>query len=61
MPFDLVVSGMSPAGTGAAQDLSGSLAEAGATWWQECRPWAERLDRAGPMLRRAGQGPARGM
>jgi Luciferase-like monooxygenase len=61
MPFDLVVSGMSPAGTGATQDLFGSLAEAGATWRQECMPWDERLGRAGPMLRRAGQGPARDM
>jgi hypothetical protein len=29
------------------------------TWWQECMPWDERLERAGPMLRRAEQGPAR--
>jgi hypothetical protein len=45
------VSGMSPAGTGATQDLFGSLEEAGVTWWQECTPWDERLDRVGPMLR----------
>jgi alkanesulfonate monooxygenase SsuD/methylene tetrahydromethanopterin reductase-like flavin-dependent oxidoreductase (luciferase family) len=57
-PFDLVVGGMSPAGTGATQDLFGSLGEAGATWWQECMPWDERLERAGPILRRAEQGPA---
>ena len=58
-PFDLAVGGTSPAGPGAAQDLFGSLGEAGATWWQECMPWDERLERAGPMLRRAEQGPTR--
>jgi hypothetical protein len=58
-PFDLSVGGTSPAGTGATQDLFGSLGEAGVTWWQECMPWDERLERAGPMLRRAEQGPAR--
>ena len=60
-PFDLVAGGMSPAGTDAAHDLFGSLQEAGATWWQECMPWDERLDRVSPMLRRAEQGPAQGM
>jgi alkanesulfonate monooxygenase SsuD/methylene tetrahydromethanopterin reductase-like flavin-dependent oxidoreductase (luciferase family) len=60
-PFDLVVGGMSPAGTGSTRDMFGSLEEVGATWWQECMPWDERLGRAGPMLRRAEQGPARGM
>lgn len=58
-PFDLVVSGMSPAGTAATRDLFASLEAAGATWWQECMPWDERLDRAEPMLRRAEQGPTR--
>jgi hypothetical protein len=58
-PFDLSVGGASPAGTGATQDLFGSLGEAGVTWWQEYMPWDERLERAEPMLCRAEQGPAR--
>lgn len=54
-PFDLVISGTSPASPGAAADLTGSLERAGATWWNECL-WDD-LERAEPMLRRADQGP----
>jgi len=54
-PFDLVVSGMSPARPAAAGDLVGPLAEAGATWWCECM-WDD-LERAEPMTRRVDQGP----
>jgi alkanesulfonate monooxygenase SsuD/methylene tetrahydromethanopterin reductase-like flavin-dependent oxidoreductase (luciferase family) len=54
-PFDLVISGTSPAGPAAAADLMRSLERAGATWWNECL-WDD-LERAEPMLRRAGQGP----
>jgi alkanesulfonate monooxygenase SsuD/methylene tetrahydromethanopterin reductase-like flavin-dependent oxidoreductase (luciferase family) len=54
-PFDLVVSGTSPAGAAAAADLVGRLARAGATWWAECR-WDD-LERAEPMLRRVEGGP----
>jgi len=54
-PFDLVLSGMSPAGPAAATDLVGPLAEAGATWWAECQ-WDD-LERAEPMARRVDQGP----
>jgi alkanesulfonate monooxygenase SsuD/methylene tetrahydromethanopterin reductase-like flavin-dependent oxidoreductase (luciferase family) len=54
-PFDLVMSGMSPPGPAAAADLVGPLEPAGATWWAECM-WDD-LERAEPMLRRAGQGP----
>jgi alkanesulfonate monooxygenase SsuD/methylene tetrahydromethanopterin reductase-like flavin-dependent oxidoreductase (luciferase family) len=54
-PFDLVISGMSPAAPAAAADLVGSLAEAGATWWREGR-WDD-LERAEPMVRRVDQGP----
>jgi alkanesulfonate monooxygenase SsuD/methylene tetrahydromethanopterin reductase-like flavin-dependent oxidoreductase (luciferase family) len=54
-PFDLVMSATSPAGPGAAADLAGSLEQAGATWWNECR-WDD-LERAEPVLRRADQGP----
>jgi hypothetical protein len=56
-PFDLVISGMSPAARAAATDLVGPLAEAGATWWAECG-WDD-LERAEPMLRRIDQGPPR--
>jgi alkanesulfonate monooxygenase SsuD/methylene tetrahydromethanopterin reductase-like flavin-dependent oxidoreductase (luciferase family) len=54
-PFDLVMSGTSPAAAGAAADLTGPLAEAGATWWAECI-WDD-LERAEPMARRIDQGP----
>src|ERR1035441_2879974 len=56
-PFDLVVSGMSPADPAAAADLTGPLAQAGATWWAECR-WDD-LESADAMLRRTDQGPPR--
>ena len=35
-PFDLVMSGTTPARPAAAADLTGSLGQAGATWWAEC-------------------------
>jgi alkanesulfonate monooxygenase SsuD/methylene tetrahydromethanopterin reductase-like flavin-dependent oxidoreductase (luciferase family) len=54
-PFDLVMSGTSPAPPAAAADLVGPLAEAGATWWTECI-WDD-LERAEPMVRRVDQGP----
>jgi alkanesulfonate monooxygenase SsuD/methylene tetrahydromethanopterin reductase-like flavin-dependent oxidoreductase (luciferase family) len=54
-PFDLVMSGMSPADPGAAEDLTAELAQAGATWWAE-NLWTD-LESAAPMIRRAEQGP----
>ena len=57
-PFDLVMSGTTPASPAAAADLTGSLGQAGATWWAECL-W-EDLESAGPMIRRTEQGPPRG-
>jgi Luciferase-like monooxygenase len=54
-PFDLVMSGTSPAAPAAAADLVGPLAEAGATWWAEC-VWDD-LERAEPVVRRVDQGP----
>jgi alkanesulfonate monooxygenase SsuD/methylene tetrahydromethanopterin reductase-like flavin-dependent oxidoreductase (luciferase family) len=57
-PFDLVISGTTPAGPAAAADLAGSLGQAGATWWAECL-WGD-LESAGPMIRRTEQGPPRG-
>jgi alkanesulfonate monooxygenase SsuD/methylene tetrahydromethanopterin reductase-like flavin-dependent oxidoreductase (luciferase family) len=57
-PFDVVVGGVSPREPAAAADLVSSLAEAGATWWDERRtmdvPELHRLD---PILRRVAQGP----
>jgi alkanesulfonate monooxygenase SsuD/methylene tetrahydromethanopterin reductase-like flavin-dependent oxidoreductase (luciferase family) len=54
-PFDLVISGTSPAAPAAAADLVGPLEQAGATWWAECI-WDD-LERAEPMVRRVEQGP----
>jgi hypothetical protein len=53
-PFDLLISGSSTPEM--AADVVGPLAEAGATWWQECQ-WDKRLDRAEPMVQRAAAGP----
>jgi alkanesulfonate monooxygenase SsuD/methylene tetrahydromethanopterin reductase-like flavin-dependent oxidoreductase (luciferase family) len=53
-PFDLVISGSSEPES--ATDTVGPLAEAGATWWQECA-WDVSLERAKPMLRRVEAGP----
>lgn len=55
-PFDLLVSGSST--PEAAAETVGPLAEAGATWWQECA-WGENLEQAKPMLRRVEAGPPR--
>ncbi|MFD8491966.1 LLM class flavin-dependent oxidoreductase [Amycolatopsis sp. NPDC059657] len=57
-PFDIVIGGASQAGA-PGRDLVGPLADAGATWWNECMPWDDSLDRAEPMLRRIDQGPPR--
>lgn len=56
-PFDLTICGASPTNQAAATDLLKPLAEAGATWWQECMPWDERLTSAELMVRRIEQGP----
>jgi alkanesulfonate monooxygenase SsuD/methylene tetrahydromethanopterin reductase-like flavin-dependent oxidoreductase (luciferase family) len=56
-PFDLLLCAMSPANLRAAADLAGSLAQAGATWWAECK-WDD-LESADPMFRRVDQGPPR--
>ncbi len=56
-PFDLLMCAMSPANRRAAADLAGSLAQAGATWWAECK-WDD-LESADSMFRRVDQGPPR--
>jgi hypothetical protein len=58
-PFDLVMFGASPVSPAAAADLAGSLGEAGATWWAECR-WNDDLESADPMILRVEQGPPPG-
>jgi len=53
-PFDLAVCGTTAARD--AADTTGPLAEAGATWWQECR-WSDDLEHAKPMFERVAAGP----
>lgn len=55
-PFDIVLGGASQPGA-AGRDLVGPLADLGVTWWNECMPWDDSLDRLEPMLRRIDQGP----
>jgi alkanesulfonate monooxygenase SsuD/methylene tetrahydromethanopterin reductase-like flavin-dependent oxidoreductase (luciferase family) len=57
-PFELVMSGTSPADPAAAADLAAGLEQAGATWWAENQP--ADLESAAPMIRRAEQGPPAG-
>jgi len=57
-PFDIVVGGVSPTGL-AGRDVTGPLADAGATWWDERMPWGDDMDRIEPYLRRIDQGPPR--
>ncbi|MGW2938327.1 LLM class flavin-dependent oxidoreductase [Streptomyces sp. NPDC001156] len=57
-PFDVVVGGMSSAGT-AGRDLVGPLADLGITWWDERMPWGDGLERSEPILLRIEQGPPR--
>jgi alkanesulfonate monooxygenase SsuD/methylene tetrahydromethanopterin reductase-like flavin-dependent oxidoreductase (luciferase family) len=55
-PFDLLLSGTTPADPAAAADVVGPLAAEGATWWrEECAQ--EDLGRAEVMVRRAEHGP----
>jgi alkanesulfonate monooxygenase SsuD/methylene tetrahydromethanopterin reductase-like flavin-dependent oxidoreductase (luciferase family) len=59
-PFDVVIGGVSPADPSAAEELVGSLAEAGVTWWDERQHlMGEDIDRLAPVLRRIEQGPPR--
>jgi alkanesulfonate monooxygenase SsuD/methylene tetrahydromethanopterin reductase-like flavin-dependent oxidoreductase (luciferase family) len=58
-PFDIVIGGMSPAGSAAGRDLVGPLADLGITWWDERMPWDDDLERTEPILRRIEHGPPR--
>jgi alkanesulfonate monooxygenase SsuD/methylene tetrahydromethanopterin reductase-like flavin-dependent oxidoreductase (luciferase family) len=57
-PFDLVVGGSTAGLAGKARDVLGSLADAGATWWDERFPF-EQLDKADAVRARIEQGPPR--
>ena len=57
-PFDIVIGGMSPAGT-VGRDLVGPLADLGITCWDERMPWGDDLESTEPILRRIEQGSPR--
>ena len=58
--FDVVVGGASPADPAAARDLAASLADAGATWWDERQHLtSDDVDKLEPVLRRIELGPPR--
>lgn len=57
-PFDVVVGGTTPASP-AAFDQVAALGDAGATWWDEQRPFDDRVDQLEPILRRVEYGPPR--
>lgn len=57
-PFEIVLGGVSPAGTARAHDLLGPLIDAGATWWDERQlQTGDDIHRLAPVLRRVEQGP----
>jgi hypothetical protein len=57
-PFEIVLGGVSPAGTAKAHDLIGPLIDAGATWWDERQlQSSDEIDQLAPVLRRIEQGP----
>ena len=55
-PFELVIGGSSPANEVAAHDILGSLADAGATWWDE-RFAIDTLGRLDAVRARVEHGP----
>ncbi|HJU00406.1 MAG TPA: LLM class flavin-dependent oxidoreductase [Actinomycetes bacterium] len=57
-PFEIVLGGASPGDPGEARDLVASLADAGATWWDERQlQRSEDVYRLAPVLRRIDKGP----
>ncbi|WP_214327709.1 LLM class flavin-dependent oxidoreductase [Nonomuraea sediminis] len=57
-PFEIVLGGLTPGDPAKARDVIGSLAEAGATWWDERQLiTGPDLDKLEPVLRRVEQGP----
>jgi alkanesulfonate monooxygenase SsuD/methylene tetrahydromethanopterin reductase-like flavin-dependent oxidoreductase (luciferase family) len=57
-PFDVVIGGTTTSTTSSAEHLA-ELADAGATWWDEQRPFDEHVADLDPVLRRIDQGPPR--
>jgi alkanesulfonate monooxygenase SsuD/methylene tetrahydromethanopterin reductase-like flavin-dependent oxidoreductase (luciferase family) len=57
-PFDIVIGGASRGGE-TGRDLTGPLADLGATWWDERMPWGDDMEQVRPMLDRIDQGPPR--
>lgn len=57
-PFELVLGGASPADPAEATEAIATLADSGATWWDERQlPDSEDLYRQTPVLRRIDRGP----
>ena len=57
-PFEIVLGGASPADPAEARDTIATLAEAGATWWDERQlQGSDDLYRQLPVLRRIEKGP----
>ncbi|MZD10157.1 LLM class flavin-dependent oxidoreductase [Streptomyces sp. SID5785] len=59
-PFEIVAGGLTPAEPGAARDIVGPLADAGATWWDERQlQTGGFIDSYEAVLRRIEAGPPR--
>ena len=57
-PFEIVLGGASPADPAEARDTIATLADAGATWWDERQlQSSDDLYRQMPVLRRINKGP----
>ena len=57
-PFEIVLGGASPTAPAEAHDTIATLAEAGATWWDERQLYgSDDLHRLQPVLRRIDNGP----
>jgi alkanesulfonate monooxygenase SsuD/methylene tetrahydromethanopterin reductase-like flavin-dependent oxidoreductase (luciferase family) len=57
-PFEVVLGGASPADPAEARDTIATLADAGATWWDERQlQSSDDLHRLRPVLRRINKGP----
>jgi alkanesulfonate monooxygenase SsuD/methylene tetrahydromethanopterin reductase-like flavin-dependent oxidoreductase (luciferase family) len=57
-PFEIVVGGASPSDPAEARETIASMADAGATWWDERQlQGSDDLYRQAPLLRRIAEGP----
>ncbi|MQA80084.1 MAG: LLM class flavin-dependent oxidoreductase, partial [Streptosporangiales bacterium] len=57
-PFDVVIGGTTTPTTAAVEHVA-RVADAGATWWDEQRPFDDHVGELDPVLRRIEQGPPR--